>query len=231
MTGVTGRRAGARPVAYHPRVARPSKPEAPVQMQWESFVHRLPDGSRREGHRSAVPGGWVVLIPSELGGGVFFHEDPAHRWSGEVLPEAKASARATKDKRARPGKAALQWEPFLHVLPGGPPREGYRAQVPGGWFVMLTVKPGGGVFFFRDPPHAWGADKIRALDSGATLIGTAPFARASMLLQWEAFRHVSSGGATHEAYRATVPGGWFVLFATDPGGGAFFYEDPTRAWE
>lgn len=96
---------------------------------------------------------------------------------------------------------------------------------------MLTLRPGGGTFFYRDPPHAWGADAIRALDSGATVIGTAPFARSSTLLKWEAFRHVSSGARAHEAYRASVPGGWFVIFAMDPGGGAFFFEDPTRAWE
>lgn len=203
-------------------------------MQWQSFVHRLPDGSKREGHRSAVPGGWVVLIPSELGGGVFFYEDPSHRWSGEVMPETKPARAPRVAKRPSPkaeGPLALTWEPFLHAVPGAPPREGYRASVPGGWFVMLTVRPGGGTFFFRDPPHAWGADAIRALDSGASIIGTVPFARASVLLHWEPFRHASSGAIAQEAYRANVPGGWFVLFATDPGGGAFFYEDPTRAWE
>jgi hypothetical protein len=217
------------------KMTRAAKTASPVpQLQWESFVHRLPDGSRREGHRSAVPGGWVVLIPAEFGGGVFFYEDPSHRWTGDLLPTSKPAARGSakaKTPRAPGGPFALTWEPFRHSLPGAAAREGYRAAVPGGWFVMLTLRPGGGAFFYRDPPHAWGADAIRALDSGATIIGTVPFARASTLLRWESFRHVSRGASAQDAYRASVPGGWFVLFPTDPGGGAFFYEDPTRAWE
>jgi hypothetical protein len=199
-------------------------------MQWQPFVHRLPDGSKREGHRSAVPGGWVVLVPGELGGGVFFYEDPSHRWTGDVMPEKKTRAPRLRTAPSE-GPLLLTWEPFLHAIPGAPAREGYRASVPGGWFVMLTVRPGGGTFFYRDPPHAWGADAIRALDSGATVIGTIPFARASTLLRWQAFRHASPGANPQEAYRAAVPGGWFVIMATDPGGGAFFYEDATRAWE
>jgi len=208
-----------------PRAAR--KESRPPQLQWEPFVHRLPDGSRRDGHRSAVPGGWVVLIPTELGGGVFFYEDPAHRWNGD--DRGRSPARVPTKQPT--GSTALTWEPFLHALPGSAAREGYRAEVPGGWFVMLTLRPGGAAFFYRDPAHAWGAEAIRALDSGATLIGTVPFARASTLLRWEAFRHAASGAMAQEGYRAHVPGGWFVLFATEPGGGAFFYEDPTRAWE
>jgi hypothetical protein len=200
-------------------------------MQWQQFVHRLPDGSRREGHRSAVPGGWVILIPTELGGGVFFFEDPSHRWSDDVMPLPRAVPRVSAKAANRETEISLTWQPFLHAVPGAPAREGYRASVPGGWFVMLTVRPGGTVFFYRDPPHAWGAEAIRALDSGASVIGTIPFARASTLLRWEAFRHSAAGAMAQEAYRASVPGGWFVLFATDPGGGAFFYEDPTRAWE
>lgn len=208
-------------------MARPHLAPAPnADLVWEPFVHHLPDGSKKQGHRSAVPGGWVVLLPE---GGVFFYEDPAHRWTGAAPPRTKTPAR----RRPAPseGPLSLVWEPFLHALPNAPLREGYRASVPGGWFVMLVVRPGGGTFFFRDPPHAWGADAIRALDSGATVIGTAPFARASTLLRWEAFRHGSVGGGAQDAYRAAVPGGWFVMFPTDPGGGAFFFDDPTRAWE
>lgn len=211
---------------YDGCMPRPAKTATP-ELQWEPFVHRLPDGSKREGHRSAVPGGWVVLVPGEPGGGVFFYEDPAHRWPDTANKKPARNVKPAPNE----GPHAITWEPFLHQLPDAPLREGYRARVPGGWFVMLTVRPGGSTFFYRDPPHAWGADAIRALDSGATVIGTVPFARASTLLKWEAFRHASSGANAQEAYRAWVPGGWFVIFATDPGGGAFFYEDPTRAWD
>lgn len=214
-------------------MSRPNLAAVPTpDLAWEPFVHRLPDGSQKQGHRSAVPGGWVVLLPE---GGVFFYQDPAHRWTGATPPPTpareKASPRRKPSAPAAAGRVSLVWEPFLHALPAAPLREGFRAAVPGGWFVMLVVRPGGGAFFYRDPPHAWGADALRALDSGATAIGTAPFARASTLLRWEAFRHGSVGGGVQDAYRAPVPGGWFVMFPTDPGGGAFFFDDPTRAWE
>jgi hypothetical protein len=194
----------------------------PPSMHWQSFTHRLPDGSTCQGHRSAVPGGWIVMLPNALGGGAFFYEDPSHKWEGHA-------AKGTKRSRPPPGMS-LAWQPFLHVLARSSPREGFRAPVAGGWFVMLPVRPGGGVFFYRDASHAWGAESERALSSSATRIGSGPFARAHTLVEWEPVRHALSGRALQEAYRARVPGGWFVLIALEPGGGAFFFEDARGVW-
>jgi hypothetical protein len=206
-------------------------------MRWESFVHRLPDGTSCEGHRSRVPGGWIVMLPAPLGGGTFFHADETHAWS--FSPEALAkSARAssppakkgTKSSRPRATTTALTWQPFLHALPQATPYEGYRSPVPGGWFVMLTVRPGGGVFFYRDPQHEWGADEAKALVTGATLAGSGRFSRAKTLVEWSPIRHTTDTRNMAEAYRARVPNGWFVLFPIEAGGGAFFYDDPAGAW-
>ena len=168
------------------------------------------------------------MLPAELSGGVMFYEDPAHRWTGQL---GDASARPIPRARgALKGAPLAAWESFLHALPGSPPHEGYRCPVPGGWFVMLPMRPGGGVFFYRDPPHAWGVEAMRALSSSATMAGSGSFARASILLEWKPFRHALEGRAAQEGYRASVPGGWFVLFPIELGGGVFYYDDPTAAW-
>lgn len=95
---------------------------------------------------------------------------------------------------------------------------------------MFPLRPGGGVFFYRDAEHAWGAEHERALAGTATMIGSGPFARAKTLLVWQPVRHAIEGRSLQEAYRARVPGGWFVLVALDPGGGVFFFADPTSNW-
>jgi hypothetical protein len=208
-------------------------------MHWQSFTHRLPDGSTCQGHRSAVPGGWIVMLPNALGGGAFFYDDPSHRWTGDHEPHAPSSRAHGRSSSRAPKKSSptshasapwLAWQPFLHVLSGSSPREGFRAPVPGGWFVMIPVRPGGGVFFFRDAQHAWGAESARALAGTATAVGSGPFARARTLVEWEPVRHSLSGRALQEAYRARVPGGWFLLVALEPGGGVFFFEDARGAW-
>ena len=206
-------------------------------MRWESFVHRLPDGSTGDGHRSAVPGGWIVMLPAALGGGTFFHADPKHEWS--IAPEALGKGtrsvsppakKGTKSTRPRASTTALTWQPFLHALPHSNPLEGYRSPVPGGWFVMMALRPGGGVFFYRDAEHAWGDAEAKAMMTGATLAGSGPFARAKTLVEWSPFRHALDPHTIADAYRAEVPGGWFVLFPMELGGGVFFYEDPRGAW-
>ena len=201
-------------------------------------MHRLPDGSTCEGHRSPVPGGWIVMLPAPLGGGSFFHNDPTHQWAFD--PEAGTArgprpssppAKKSKSTRPRATTTALTWQPFLHALPNASPYEGYRTPVPGGWFVMMALKPGGGVFFYRDPKHDWGDAEAKAMMTGATLAGSGPFSRAKTLLEWSPFRHALDAQTIADAYRAQVPGGWFVLFPMELGGGVFFYEDAAAAWE
>ena len=96
---------------------------------------------------------------------------------------------------------------------------------------MIAVRPGGGVFFYRDPQHAWGDAEARAMMTGATLAGSGPFSRAKTLVEWSPFRHALDVHTVTDAYRAHVPGGWFLLFPIELGGGAFFYEDPSSSWE
>jgi hypothetical protein len=51
-------------------------------------------------HRTMIPGGWLLLVTSNSGGGLTFYSDPEHKWDGNSLPEnsrkaAKAVPRAS----------------------------------------------------------------------------------------------------------------------------------------
>lgn len=36
--------------------------------------------------RAKVPGGWLVIVGIDDGGGITFYPDPSHLWNGESLP-------------------------------------------------------------------------------------------------------------------------------------------------
>ncbi|MEZ0372159.1 MAG: hypothetical protein ACAI44_23925 [Candidatus Sericytochromatia bacterium] len=51
-------------------------------------------------------------------------------------------------------------------------------------------------------------------------------------LNWEAVAcQFKEGKNSEAAYRAKVPGGWFVSVSRNKGGGAFFYPDPGHKWD
>jgi hypothetical protein len=37
---------------------------------------------------------------------------------------------------------------------------GWRTKVPGGWFVCITLRDGGGLTFYHDPEHEWDGNSL-----------------------------------------------------------------------
>jgi len=36
--------------------------------------------------RTKIPGGWLLIVTSNSGGGLTFYSDPEHKWDGNSLP-------------------------------------------------------------------------------------------------------------------------------------------------
>lgn len=84
----------------------------------------------------------------------------------KVKPAKKSSeaAKAPKDKKskdkksptAKSDKKALAWEAFACQFKAGKNSEdGFRAKVPGGWFVSVSRNKSTDTFFYPDPGHKW----------------------------------------------------------------------------
>ena len=71
----------------------------------------------------------------------------------------KSKEKKTKTKNvpaAKTDKKELVWETIAcQFKPGKDAEDGFRAKVPGGWFVSVCRNKGGGVFFYPDPGHLW----------------------------------------------------------------------------
>jgi hypothetical protein len=44
------------------------------------------DGPARV-NRAKIPGGWLLVVMSNSGGGVTFYPDPEHKWDGESVAD------------------------------------------------------------------------------------------------------------------------------------------------
>ena len=42
--------------------------------------------------RAKIPGGWLLLVTSNSGGGLTFYSDPQHKWDGNSLTDEPAKA-------------------------------------------------------------------------------------------------------------------------------------------
>jgi hypothetical protein len=42
--------------------------------------------------RAKIPGGWLLIVTSNSGGGLTFYSDPEHKWDGNSLPEKGGKA-------------------------------------------------------------------------------------------------------------------------------------------
>ena len=46
--------------------------------------------------RAKVPGGWLLMVNSNSGGGLTFYSDPQHKWDGNSLPDERAKVAVPK---------------------------------------------------------------------------------------------------------------------------------------
>lgn len=42
--------------------------------------------------RAKIPGGWLLIVTSNSGGGLTFYPDPQHKWDGNSLADEGAKA-------------------------------------------------------------------------------------------------------------------------------------------
>ena len=42
--------------------------------------------------RAKIPGGWLLIVTSNSGGGLTFYSDPQHKWDGNSLEDERARA-------------------------------------------------------------------------------------------------------------------------------------------
>jgi len=42
--------------------------------------------------RAKIPGGWLLIVTSNSGGGLTFYSDPQHKWDGNSLADEHAKA-------------------------------------------------------------------------------------------------------------------------------------------
>ena len=42
--------------------------------------------------RAKIPGGWLLIVTSNSGGGLTFYSDPQHKWDGSSLADESAKA-------------------------------------------------------------------------------------------------------------------------------------------
>jgi hypothetical protein len=42
--------------------------------------------------RAKIPGGWLLIVTSNSGGGLTFYSDPQHKWDGNSLPVERPKA-------------------------------------------------------------------------------------------------------------------------------------------
>jgi hypothetical protein len=57
------------------------------------------DGPTRV-NRAKIPGGWLLVVMSNSGGGVTFYPDPEHKWDGESVADDRVKP-ALVSPRAR----------------------------------------------------------------------------------------------------------------------------------
>ena len=51
-------------------------------------------------NRAKIPGGWLLVVMSNSGGGVTFYPDPEHKWDGGSVADERGSV-ASAAPRAR----------------------------------------------------------------------------------------------------------------------------------
>ena len=54
--------------------------------------------------RAKIPGGWLLLVTSNSGGGLTFYSDPQHKWDGNSLEDKGAKATLAAHQSAAAGR-------------------------------------------------------------------------------------------------------------------------------
>ena len=56
--------------------------------------------------RAKIPGGWLLIVTSNTGGGLTFYADPQHKWDGNSLADETEREKASPTMREKATIAA-----------------------------------------------------------------------------------------------------------------------------